>query len=274
MILFATADLHWGIGVGEADTQRLAEEVCAEGRHGDVLVVAGDIAEERRWSECFGLFDGFPGTKIACAGNHDIWTRNFWDETCPTPESGPSLKIYEELWPAACLDAGWHCLDVSPLVIDGVGFVGGMAWYDYTFRNASLGWPSSAYVRKIMPGDRQPVTNDVRYVRLGMSDVEFTDRLLLRMEDQIRQVQPACKRIVGITHHPCFREMLDGGHEMWTAISGSARIGELLASCEEVVLYIAGHSHEFGIPEVQSGPIRCVNPKSTYHRKNLLRLQM
>ena len=270
MRILATADLHWGIGVGEEDVRRLAQEVCSDGAAADVLLIAGDVAEERRWSECFALFNGFSGMKIACAGNHDIWDKNFWDEAYPTRESGPSLHIYEELWPAACASAGWHCLDTGPIVINGTGFVGGMAWYDYTFRNKSLGWPLSAYERKIVPGDWSPVTNDVEYVKLGMDDVQFTDQMVQRISAQIRAIQSDCERVVAITHHPCFKQMLVGSEEMWTAISGSARIGELFLACEKTHLYVAGHTHERGPRQIQIGQIACLNPHSTYTQKNLL----
>ncbi len=282
MKLFISSDIHWELRTGRRDTLRLAEEVCSRGDADDVLILAGDvaragdilqrddIAEDPGWEECFGLFDSFPGTKIACAGNHDIWDKNYFNEDYPTRESGPSMHIYEELWPRACEQAGWHCLDAGPLVAGDVAFVGCMGWYDYSFRDESRGWPMRAYERKIIPGNWSPVTNDVNYAKLGMSDPDFTTIQLELLEEQIECVEARCETIVAVTHHPCLKCMFDERNEMWTAISGSARIGELLLAHEKIELYIAGHTHEYSVRESRAQHVRCLNPASTYEKKNLL----
>jgi len=41
-----------------------------------------------------------------------------------------------------------------------------------------------------------------------MGDIEFTDRLLIRIEGWTRNVEPGGGRIVAVTHRPCFSHVL------------------------------------------------------------------
>lgn len=122
MKILATSDWHY------PDFPERVKLIAERAREleADVLVVAGDISyDEGRMHEALGLFEDFPGKKLAVAGNHDLWVEN---------EKGSSAKKYKRMG-KVLKEHGFHYLDRGPLVLDGTGFVGNVGWYDYSLRN-------------------------------------------------------------------------------------------------------------------------------------------
>ncbi len=292
MKLVVTADLHYDIARSQEPTRRLAEEICA--LHADALLVLGDVAgrEIGIVSECLHLFDRFRGARFFVAGNHDIWT-----------EPGEcSLERFETSLPQACRDAGFHPLDCEPAEIDGVGLVGSMGWYDYTFLPPEPRIPLRFYHAKIAPGaaerlggyddllaNRSDVPDwawdmgtrwmDGEHVRLPISDELFCQRLIQRLESHLDWASRRCRRVVVGLHHVPFRELvpvLSGNppppgrrpEPKWNFTApymGSARIGEALLRHSAISHVYCGHTH-FPL-QCRKHHLHCINIGCTYLEK-------
>ncbi|GMU24561.1 MAG: hypothetical protein AMXMBFR13_46350 [Phycisphaerae bacterium] len=282
MKLVITADLHYDITRSREPARAIADEICS--LSADVLLVLGDIAgrDLAIVREALGLFDRFRGRKLFVAGNHDVWTE----------PGGDSLARFDTLLPALCREAGFHPLDVEPLLIDDVGLVGSMGWYDYSFRPQQLGIPLRFYEEKVAPGaacrleryahlvaDRSDIPEaalgmgtrwmDGEHVRLGMSDTAFCARLLDRFRQNLAAMAQCSQRIIAATHHVPFRELVpfnaNPGWAFAGAFLGSEAFGEALLAEPKVTHAYCGHSHSPG--HLRRGYFQCINVGCTYVAK-------
>jgi len=285
MKILVTADLHYDINRSREPTRELARRVCADG--GDVLVLAGDSAgaDPHTLAECLALFADFRGRKLLVPGNHCLWCRN--GET--------SLERYQTLLPHVAVAGGFEMLDSGPVVVNGLGLVGSIGWYDYSFREESLGIPLAFYRAKFAPGaaaycgehaglveahrdrltDRQLAIAtrwmDGVHVRLGIDDEAFLARLTQKLRRQLSFLSQRVERIVAITHHLPFEQLVPRGRPdrfaFAAAFMGSGRLGQVLRDCPKVRWVYCGHSHWPG--QVRIGGLRVVNVGSTYLEKRL-----
>jgi hypothetical protein len=282
MRLVVTSDLHYNVLRSKQPTLSIAEEICR--LHADALLILGDAAGQDLsiLSECLHLFDRFAGRKFFVPGNHDIWT----------PPGESSLARYEEILPRVCSAAGFHTLDREPVVVDGVGLVGSMGWYDFSFRPESLGIPLRFYEEKIAPGaaarmeryahlletrDDIPPESlrmgtrwmDGEHVRLPMSDDEFCRLLCERLERHLLEVAPDCRTIVAGLHHVPFAEMVPPNENpSWAfagAFLGSRAFGDLLLRHPKVRHVYCGHTHKAG--QVFRDHVTCISTGCTYLEK-------
>jgi predicted phosphohydrolase len=281
MKLIVTADLHYDIARSVEPTRRLAADVCR--LSADALTIVGDSFAHDLGilRQCLALFDAFPGPRMLVAGNHDLWTGG-----------DDSLVRYESDILDICRQVGVHYLDHEPLILDKVGFVGSVGWYDYTFRSASLGIPLRFYQHKVAPGaaarlaqyhhliDGQDDLTDqmlavtTRWmdganVHLPISDLDFTRRLIEKLADHIRQVDDRCEQIVAAVHHLPFHQLVvSKGKPNWdfaNAFMGSELFGDLLLESPKVRHVFCGHSHQTG--RIQLNQLSVINVGSTYVKK-------
>jgi hypothetical protein len=193
--------------------------------------------------------------------------------------------------------AGWHWLEDEPFVADGVGIVGSVGWYDYSFAQPSLGIPRRFYERKISPGaaarfsefaplladadDLSPEARDIvarwndgRHVKLHRSDETFLGELLRRLEAQLDAIN--ADHVVAAVHHLPFRELLPPPHNsQWDfakAYLGSEQIGNLLLRYPKVRYTICGHSHL--ALEAKVGHIHAINIGSGYRWKTFREMEL
>lgn len=282
MRLIVTSDLHYNVLRSKQPTLSVAEEICR--LSADALLILGDAAGQdvSILSECLRLFDTFPGRKFFVPGNHELWAR--------AGES--SLVRYQEVLPQTCAAAGFHMLDHEPVVLDRIGLVGSIGWYDFRFRPEYLGIPLRFYKEKIAPGaasrmeryqhllepsDDIPEASmhmgtrwmDGEHVHLPMNDLEFCDRLLGRLEQHLVEVADSCETIVVGLHHVPFAELVPhNDNPSWAfagAFLGSPAFGELLLKHPKVRRVYCGHTHKAG--EVIREHIRCINTGCTYLAK-------
>jgi predicted phosphohydrolase len=257
MRIVAAGDLHYGhYPQYDGQTEAMAEKICQEG--GEVLILTGDIGcgKAGYFSKCLGLFKGFPGRKLLVPGNHDLWTTD-----------GDSYELYERILPGIAASHGFAYLDHGPTLVDGTAFVGSMGWYDYSLKDSSLGIEERYYAIKMYPGLVR--WNDARFIRWSFSDAEFTDLCLKRIAGHLEEAGEQAEKIVCVTHHLPFENMVDRKKaRAWAfcnAFLGSSRIGDLLLRHRNVTHLLCGHSHNQGV--FRNGSITCLKIGSSYRLK-------
>jgi len=285
MKILVTADLHFDVPRSRGPARELIARACAEG--GEAIVLVGDTAgaDLDTLAEALGLLAGFDGVKLMVPGNHCLWCRG--DQT--------SMDRYERLLPEVAKQCGFELLDHNPAVMGGVGLVGSIGWYDYSFADESLGIPLEFYEAKVAPGaaarlpeharllrryrdrltDRQLAIQtrwmDGTRVRLGMSDRAFCEFLADKLARQLEELSGKVERIVAFVHHLPFREIAPKGRPdhfaFAAAYMGTGLIGEVLLACPKVTHVYCGHSHWHGRRRIKH--LEAINVGSTYTDKRL-----
>jgi predicted phosphohydrolase len=285
MRILVTADLHFDIARSRAPAERLAKRACEVG--GDAIVLVGDTASAdlEPLRQCLGLFEAFPGRRFIVPGNHCLWCR----------EEETSLLRYNDILPRVAREEGFELLDHRPAELGAVGLVGSVGWYDYSFRDRSLGIPEDFYRAKVAPGaaaylggheqildtHRDVLTEahmsmgtrwmDGVHIRLGVSDEEFVEMLADKLAAQLDELGGRVDRIVAFLHHLPFIELVPTGRPprfaFAAAFLGAGRFGEVLEAHPKVTHVYCGHSH--WPKETRVGRLTVVNVGSTYMAKFL-----
>lgn len=262
--LLVTADLHFGLyPTGDAAALNLADFVCSSGA--DVFINAGDVAdaEAERFGACLRLFEDFGGLKLVVPGNHDLWI-----------DDVGSREKYRNVLPAIASECGFAMLDTGPITAGRTGFVGNIGWYDYGFRNPDLNVGLEQYERKELPG--VCAWNDGRFIDWELSDCEFTEKCLRKLQDAYRSVESHVDTVVAVLHHLPFGQLMyaESGvaHEFCRAFMGSPRFGELLLDCPKVRYVFCGHRH--GPERCSMGHIEAFAVGSDYFVKRLVELNL
>lgn len=282
MRILVTADLHYDIDRSRQPAIDAADRICRLG--GDALLVLGDVAghDPAILRECLRLFDRFAGAKFFVAGNHDIWTA----------PGGDSLHRFEVELPELCREAGFHMLDEKPALLDGLGLVGSMGWYDLSYRPAHLNIPLRFYEAKVAPGaaarlpdhahlvaDRSDIPEtamrigtrwmDGVHVRLPVGDATFCNQLGERLSEHLAWASRHAERIVVGLHHLPFRDLVPPTDKpSWafaSAYLGSEVFGQALLEYPKARHVFCGHSHKPG--SLTREHVVCVNVGSTYLAK-------
>ena len=283
--ILVTADLHYNIPRSRGPTEALARRACRIG--GDAIVLAGDTAgaDLGPLRDCLRLFEGFGGRKLLVVGNHCLWCRN----------GESSMDRYERILPELAREEGFHVLDTEPACLDGVGLVGSVGWYDYSFRDRSLGLPEAFYRAKVSPGaaawlggyeelldaHRDVLTDahmglgvrwmDGVHVRLHVEDEQFVAMLAEKLRWHLQAAAARSRRVLAFLHHLPFAELLPTGRPRKRAFGaaylGSDRLGSVLRRCDRVTDVYCGHSH--WAAEARIGRIHAVSVGSTYTSKHL-----
>ena len=239
MRIFITSDLH----IDQRDRNeitRLASWLENLAKKDDYLILAGDYANSLLGiSECIKQFDRFPGQKAAIAGNHDLWAaKGEW-------LAQERLDFLQQLF----TERGFHPLEKSPLFIGDLAVVGAMGWYDYSFRDETLGIPLSFYQNKWHP-ELNVGWNDRTYCHWsGKSDLEITSKQLDILKNHLDSVANA-KKILVVTHHLTQKRLLF--HPRWliskkwrflNAFLGSQQFGDLFEQYPAIKNVVSGHVH-------------------------------
>lgn len=269
MRLAVTSDLHWGLSsAGDSATRDLAR--CVEELAPDAFALAGDVGEGEHFRGCLDLFARLRCPRLVVPGNHDLWTRD---------PAQSSLERYRKVLPLEASAAGFHYLDRHPVTsVDGsVGIAGSINWYDYSFADPAVErvHPEAPemYRAKLFPSGQH---NDGRFVRLSMSDEEFTTDVVDRFTAQLAELPPSVERVIAIQHHPPVRELFypteltSTYQRFWLAYTGNRRMQEAVLSEPRVHTVICGHTHAACTADVRGK--RCINIGGDYHFKRLLLL--
>jgi hypothetical protein len=193
---------------------------------------------------------------LVVPGNHDL-------HVVPERDSGADSLWKLKAFNRVVRDAGAVPLMEEPYVLDGVGFVDSIGWYDYSFAPDWLGLSTDDYRVKAFG---LSIWADREYVRLSYSDEEFTHALLERFENQLRTLSERVEHVVAILHYVPFRELvvyrLCPEWDYFSTFMGSEEFGHILERFQEKVkLVLYGHQHdgvEAGACRMVKG-IRCCN---------------
>jgi hypothetical protein len=273
--VFFASDLHVDVRAGLAASARLASWTCQNATADDVLVLGGDYGNrDAPIRQCLELFAGFPGPKLALTGNHDVWAK------APAPgSSNARLEHLLDLFEGA----GFHALERAPYRHGGVGFVGVMGWYDFSFREPSMNVPLEVYHAKGMPGLAGTVWADGDYVDWGVTDPQFTNAQVRALSAQFDAVSDL-ETVYAFTHHVPVVELLrprdlpPGKHRRdvvpakWLILNtylGSDRLGHaILEHADRVALALCGHIHL--ARAVTREGVEFVSNGSSYEDKELI----
>ncbi|MCC2672418.1 MAG: metallophosphoesterase [Armatimonadetes bacterium] len=268
MRLAITSDLHWGLDArGDAATLRLARHV--ELLAPDVFAIAGDVGEGADFAACLAVFQGLGCERLVIPGNHDLWSRD--------PKAS-SLTRYEQELPEIAAAAGFHYLDQKPyLAGGGLALLGSINWYDYSFADPIVEseHPTAQvmYRAKLFPNGRH---NDGQFVRLGISDQDFTGRVVGRFREQLAGLPTDAEQVIAIQHHPPVRELFyptpltTTYQRFWLAYTGNRRMQDAVLSDSRITTLICGHTHAACSADVAGK--RCLNVGGDYGFKRLLLL--
>jgi Icc-related predicted phosphoesterase len=236
MRIAAVSDLHV-LPTASDDALLTAIRRRVEEIRPQVFVVAGDISDKLDvLAKALKILHVNGCHNLYVAGNHDIWFEE---------KGGPgSLEKYSEKIGEACVGSGFHHIPDAPVVIEGVGFVGSIGWYDYSFRREDMNIPLESYEGKEYKG---AVWYDLFRVDWRFTDREATELFNRRLEYDIRSLPEGVERIVYVSHHLPFRELTVYKNRFpWdfhSAFMGATSTGDILTKGQRVVLSISGHSH-------------------------------
>ena len=244
-----TADVHIDSSRWNPEATKLIAERMAKFEP-DVVVIAGDAGNTLRALEkALVLFDSIDARRLFVPGNHDVWTETYAGKMLD------SRTKYELFIPEACQRIGFDDLGQAPVVIDGVGFVGSLGWYDYTFADSRLSLTEEDYW-KGRYGDE--IWWDQKMTFWTPSKAEFPDAPLNRMWDpavcgemadlldaHIREIESDVDRIVAVVHTLPFVAGLPRSNPPYylDAYTGSERLGQILEAHPKVTHCIGGHKH-------------------------------
>lgn len=262
-----TADLHFGLSPeGDRATRRLLERLEADPP--DVLILAGDTGVRESMEKGLRVFRHLPSVKLLTAGNHDLWA---------VGEGGDSLEIYSHEIAETASDAGFRYLDDGPWIAPdrSLAVVGSVNWYDYSLASekvlAAMPKAMEMFRKKMFLKARH---NDGRYVKLGMTDEEFTGLVVDRVAEHLAQAGSRAEAILLATHHPPVPELFKPLSDepsydelIWTAYSGNARMRDLVHGTEKLRYVFCGHTHAYRRERV--GKVEAVNVGSDYGEKAL-----
>jgi len=289
MRILASSDLHYNIKRSKEPAEELARKTVLRG--GDVLILAGDIAGigPEHFLGCLELFSKFKGEKFLVAGNHDLWVR---PGQC-------SFEKWSKHLPRLAKEAGFWMLDHQPKIVDHIGFVGNIGWYDYSFRDEGLKIPMRFYEAKVGPGralrlseyqhlldptdqllpEHRDITTswrDGQYVNLPMSDKEFVEHLIEKLQTDLIGVSRNCEKMVAVFHHlPCRKLIWYRQNSNWdfaAAFLGSQRFREVLDNHPTLCLCLSGHNHRANV--IKGEVLDYITIGSTYDEKVLLEFEL
>jgi len=246
MKVVVISDLHIDTSqYNEAVVWAIVESL--EARPVDIICLLGDVSSsDASLNEVLKAFDSLKAKKFFVPGNHDVWLNPRAFRSCK--DYGSSKDSFFKLFRIfdTCRERGWHSLMSEPCIIDDIGFVGTMGWYDYSFRDVELDTPIEAYEAKHTLYERW-VDGDLVYWKSDngrMHDRDVTKIFNLDLEDHLKQIE-GCSKKVCCSHFIPFKELQDGMHRggsFFNAFGGNRRFGQILVN-NKVDVSFSGHLH-------------------------------
>ena len=225
------------------ELERLArniEGICYEV---DVVVAVGDISSSGRLEHVKEVLSTVkevvdPAPLLVIPGNHDIYLTE--SERSTDINSLLKLSMFNELVERL----GCIALMKRPFILGNVGFVGSVAWYDYSFAPDYLGLSLEDFKAKTYG---LYIWADREFVKIPFSDEEFTLHLLNKFEEHIKQIYNSVEKIVAVLHHLPFRRLvkyeLRPEWDYFSTFMGSESFGYIIKKYDKIKLVVHGHQH-------------------------------
>jgi len=220
----------------------------------DIILHAGDIGEVRNglnnFRHALKIIGWGVQDQALVIGNHDLWT---YPGVPPT-----SKELWTRVIPTICKEEGWHYLEQSNLIVNGVAFVGSYLHYDYSAKDKIGAAPDR--IKQNHPDMDEDeyyermkiqVVNDAKYFTGLPRDKDFAklmgDAFIARLNQA--EADESVHSIVIITHVPCMPSQITRKPESWhwscaTAYFGNVSYSEDIMKCSKVKYVFSGHSHQ------------------------------
>ncbi|MDD4614760.1 MAG: hypothetical protein PHI40_05050, partial [Caldisericia bacterium] len=187
-------------------------------------------------------------------------------------------------------------LDKKPLVVNRIGFIGNIGWYDYSFHSSSepmvsnkltfirrdtnqeFSWSEISYSdltsKELWTMDvhqvptRISVWNDLYYIKwpLHMDDIHFCNTCYETINQHFLDTFDHIDHLVFMSHHALFEKCIvrypSYQDEFNNAFRGCKFLGDYIISHPKLRKVIFGHTHEAGIYPL-GGDIEAINPYYT-----------
>ena len=214
----------------------------------DAIILAGDAGNTlEHLSTVLSLFDHIDARKLFVAGNHDVWIES---------QNGRLLDSREKYLrriPEVCEQAGFHDLSHGPAVIDNVGFVGSLGWYDYTFADPRLDLDANDYWQgryedEIWWDKEMTFWPSSSNPGIRARDPEVCSEFADALAGHIAQIEKRVDRIVAVIHTLSFVDTLPRSDPPYyfDAYAGAERLGRVVEANAKVTHCINGHKHISG----------------------------
>lgn len=202
----------------------------------DIFILAGDISRKIEDIEIF--FEVLKDTnfqKIYVPGNHDLWIENGLD----------SSQKYRNTLEEISKMTNFHYLPFNPLVINYIGFVGNVGWYDY-----SLGSDEFS-IEKYDRGEYRNLKWREVYWKLiifkdnsekVLSNKEICKLMQEELQKQIESIKDKVEVIVTVTHTLPFEDLIYTKN-FFSAYLGSKYLGDIILKTKKIKYLICGHEH-------------------------------
>ena len=231
----------------------------------DVLIIAGDVTASGLYAEYerfFKILRKFSKDVIIAHvfGNHEFWLsksqkRKKLDSIKKVKRFCDVAKAYDVV-----------ILDFEPLVLDDVGFVGNVGWYDYSFtinlpfneEDYKRGTPyrDCVIVDKLKSYSFENIApewhNDAINVQLPFDNKDFVSKNIEKLKKDIKKIKNKVEEVNVVFHHVPKRELInfsgDEFNDFFKAYDGSVRLGECVEEFKEVIgkVYF-GHVHDLNL---------------------------
>jgi len=250
-----TTDTHLVCGHEGMTTEQqivdLGDALYAE--NPDVIAHGGDIGEVRvdqdNITKVLDILGGRGKECVGVLGNHDLWTNS---------GTVTSNALWSEIIPNIFQEYGWHYLENSNWIKDGVAIVGSYLHYDYSAKdlkgaaanhiNANFpDWTQDEYYERM----KKRVVNDAKFFRGLPNDKKFAKIIGDNFEKRLLEAEAdkEVHSIIVITHVPCMpcqitRKSFDWHWSCATAYFGNLSHVESIMKCSKIKFILSGHSHQ------------------------------
>ena len=256
-----TSDLHVDVtGRNGAILPYIVDRVVA--LDPDALVIAGDAANSLyRLDAALSAFDAVGCRRFFVPGNHDLWAES---HRAVRKGKDSSFK-HDEAVPAVCKKRGFEFLPGAPTILDGLGLVGSLGWYDFSFRSCVFDdvYSLADYERGELNDARYRtgVWNDCRDIvwladrnaddwkrrSVRLDPVAVFEEIFRRFVSDLRETQPRAERLLVVLHTNPFLECLRHRDppDPFDAYEGAIRLGDELVrvAASTPTVCFCGHRH-------------------------------
>lgn len=243
MRVLVLSDIHMDVNgyyLGVEDIEMMRGLVSwIRGKEVDKVLIVGDIYNNMYLSLNLLRYIEFElGIGVSfIPGNHDFWDGSFEEQ----------MGRY--------ISSEYNLIDKTISITDEIELVGGLGWYDYTYK------PERHSV-KVVKDLKQMYWSDNKYIKYDMGDdLVITEKYLGKLRERLEEVKD--KRVWFMSHFVPYRDFLIYQDEVWNICNsymGSSRVGELLDEYDNVERVFFGHTHfSFNENDFRGKTISC-NP--------------